>query len=169
MCIKVVKTMKKNPSVEYVSIEEFSNRYNLKPQTILKNYKKIRGIKMSRGELIILSSARYPYNMRNTHLKKREEKMYVLLKATREFYYIDSKMLKISEYSFNTMIKEMLNLGILIENNSGNNDGANAYDTTTLTENFLNLSKRKAIKEMLSIMANTSGTFVGAALSQMNS
>jgi hypothetical protein len=78
-------------------------------------------------------------------------------------------MLKISEYSFNTMIKEMLNLGILIENNSGNNDGANAYDTTTLTENFLNLSKRKAIKEMLSIMANTSGTFVGAALSQMNS
>lgn len=161
--------MKKNKQFsDYISIAEFSKRYGIKTQTVMKNLEKIHGVVLVEDEIKIKNSARYPYNMRRTRTKDRAEKMYIFLRATREFFYIDSKMLNMSSYSFMTMVKEMCSLGLIVDNKSGNKDGANAYDTTAMAENYLKQSKTKAIRALLELTANTSGVFVGAMLSQMN-
>lgn len=145
---------------DYISIEEFAKRYKISPNTIIKKHKDIPGIMISNGQYWAVDSARYPYNPRNSSLKTRDEKMYVLLKATREYRYIDNKILGISKQSFDTMIKELLSTGLIQNNNSGDINGANSYDLTMEGSNIAQLKKTDALIELSRIIGAFVGTFV---------
>lgn len=78
----------------YISIPEFAERNDMSVESIKRNFKKIPGAEIIDDEYWIPESSRYPFNVGNTKLDRRENKQYVLLKATSQFKYIDEKMLK---------------------------------------------------------------------------
>ena len=151
---------------KYVEINTFANRYTLKPITIKKNIYKIKGAWVNDGRIFIPDSARYPYNMRNTRIKTRDEKRYVLLKATSSFHYIDDIMLGMSKTSFNTLVNELVGQKLLIANHSGDKNGVNSYDTSNIADEMLKHSRREAIKELGMYVAQMGGAFTGQILAQ---
>ena len=147
---------------EYISVEEFASRYNLKKDTIIKNIGKIYGTVQIGNNYLIPDTARYPFNVRNNSLKRRADKIYVLMRATSEEKYIDEVMLKISKNSFKVMIDELCEKNLLRNNNNADLNGANAYNTTIEGEKFLNNKKSKIIEYIIELF----GTFTGRALKE---
>ena len=137
----------------YISISEFAERNDMSVESIKRNFNKIPGAEIIDDEYWILESSRYPFNVGNTKLDRRENKQYVLLKATSQFKYIDEKMLKMPKASFETLIKELIKCGLLQKNHSNNPYGANNYDTTAKAEEVLSKRKNKAIEMIEDIMA----------------
>ncbi len=149
----------KMPKEKYISVQAFANRYNLKTDTVKKNINRIAGIKLIDNEYLIPDSSRYPYNIGRNKLATRDEKCYVLLKATSQSRYVDETMLKMSTASFNTLITELVKKGLLQKNSSNNPHGANRYDTTLLADETLKNSKKKAMTEIANILAGAAAVY----------
>lgn len=146
-----------------ISLEVFANRYNKKEETVKRNISKIPGAIKKENIDYFCDSARYPYSLRNNKMKTSADRRYLLLLATSKFEYIDEKMLKMSKCSFNTMIKELIEKGLLVENGSNNKNGANAYDCSSLAEEILQKNRVKAMEELGKVLASIAGTFVNSA------
>ena len=115
-----------------MTFDEFRRMYNVSEGTIRKRARKgeIPGMNCILNEYQIMSGTRYPYNVRGTRIKKYSDRVYIILKATSENYYVDEKMLKISKNQFDLIINELLANGLLIKNNEENPYGSNPYDVT---------------------------------------
>ncbi len=151
--------MAKDKKVNLVDIETFASRYKIKVETVKKNINQIVGAKKDGKDYIIPDSARYPYRIGNTSIKTRDDKRYVLLKATSENKFVDEKLIGLSKASFNTLIQELLNQNLLIENGSEDKNGANAYDTSSLADSLLRNGKRRAMVEIGKAVAEIGGKF----------
>lgn len=147
-----------------IDIDTFATRYNYKSKTVLNNIERIKGAFKKDEKYYIPDSARYPYNLRRTSIKTREEKMYVVLKATSENRYVDDKLVGLSKASFTTLIKELLYHGLLQENKSDDYNGANAYDTTIKADEALAYNKKRAIIEIGKALAEVAGIFTAQLL-----
>ncbi len=145
----------------FIDIKAFAKRYGLSEKTVRKRIDDIKGVITKERETFIIDSSRYPYNMRGNKVKSRDDKIYVLLKATSEFYYIDEEMLRISKTSFDTMVNELYVKGLLIKNGSNDPNGVNSYDVCQSMDELLRKSKYKAIKEISLHLSRMSGEFVG--------
>ena len=144
-----------------MTIEEFAKESNLRIKTIKKNILRIKGITITNGEVIIPEGSRYPYNLGNSKLDTRERKLRALLEATNHYRYIDNEMLRISSDSFSTIINELIQAGLLIENGCSNPYGANRFDVSMAYSDY----SRKELMKVLNSIAELSGAFVGAYVS----
>jgi hypothetical protein len=153
------KQKKKTKTKEYIEPQCFAKRYGYKEETIKKNIDKISGAKKENYEYLIPDSARYPYNVGRTSIKTRDDKRYILLKATSLNFYIDEKMIGMSKASFTALIKELIQYGFLLENGSGDKHGVNAYDTTLYADNILKQRKKQAVLEIAKAIAAVAGTY----------
>ena len=152
---------------KYISFEEFVLNVGLKRETIIKNYKKIPGIKKTDSGFIVLSGTRYPCDLHRYKLKTSGEKKYVLLKTISQYKYISHKELRIEKPQFESMLKELLSAQLIRYNGLTNCYGANAYDCTILGDEILAKKKSVAIKEMLKSIAEVAGIFTGSILSEI--
>lgn len=159
-----------NREIIIVTYEEFINNYRFKEKTIENKAKKgeIPGMQYVSGEYIIEDGTRYPYNIGRNKLKSLSDKVYVFLKATHMFMYIDHTMLKMTSGEFNNMISELLSAGLICRNGIANTHGANGYSCTIICDEFILEKKYRAIKLMVNILANALGTIEGAFVSQLN-
>jgi len=144
-----------------MTIEGFARECDLGVKTIKKNILRIKGVTVTNGEVIIPEGSRYSYNLGNSKLNTRERKLHALLKATNNYRYIDNEMLGISSDSFSTMINELIQAGLLIENGSSNPYGANKYDVSMSYSDY----SRKEIMKKLKDIAKLGGAFVGTYFS----
>ncbi|PID82185.1 MAG: hypothetical protein CSB16_02580 [Clostridiales bacterium] len=149
----------------YISIEEFTNMYNIKASTVKRRKDDIPGLKYENGEFYILEGTRYP-SRDNYKLENAADRRYVLLKAISEYRYIDHVKLKLYKQQFDDMLKELLSAGLIKENKLYNKYGANGYDCTIAGEKVLDLKKDVAIKKIVELVAVGVGKAIGSALSE---
>lgn len=156
---------KKKP--EYIELDDFVNISGVKETTIKKNYKRIPGFQKTEIGFRILSGTRYPFNLRNTNLDDSISKRYTLLKAISKYQYISHKELRVEHKQFEDMLRELLSAGLIKNNNLSNTYGANAYDCTSIGDEFINKTNKSNLIEFLNAATATAGTFTGAVLSQI--
>lgn len=145
---------------EAVSIEEFAKRYKLKINTVKKNFHLIKGAYIKENEYIIFDSCRYPYFKKHLNIKTRDDKKYVILRATYEYKYVDRFTVGMSQSSFKTMVNELKEKGYLIENGSGDTNGLNAYDVSDEVGQIIYEKKHK--KHIIDSLFIRAGMFTGA-------
>ena len=139
----------------------------VKEKTVIRNANKIPGVITGKnGKVAFPNGSRYPYNLRSNKLDTAGKKRLALLDATYHYMFIDHIMLHMTSASFNTMIAELLQVGYLQENDSGNPYGANRYDTTIRYENIRALSRNAQVKEIAYDVASFAGHFCGAFCSE---
>ena len=139
----------------------------VKEKTVIRNANKIPGVITGKnGKVAFPNGSRYPYNLRSNKLDTAGKKRLALLDATYHYMFVDHTMLHMTSTSFNTMIAELLQVGYLQENGSGNPYGANRYDTTIRYENIRALSRNAQVKEIAYDVASFAGHFCGAFCSE---
>lgn len=153
----MANTQKKD--IPLVDVETFASRYGYSEKTIKKNIHRIEGAWKEGQDYCIPDSARYPYRMGHTSIQTREDKRYVVLRATSEYRYVDEKMLGLSKTSFRTIVDELTSQGLLINNNSNDVHGVNMYDTSSKADEMLKGGKKKAMVEIGKAVAEIGGTF----------
>ena len=148
----------------YISIENFANRYEIMPETVLKRHEEIPGLRKNGEVYEVIDSARYPVDKRWLKGKTSGEKRYELLKSISNYRYIDHNLLKVSKASFDLLIKQLRDVHLIEENGSGNIDGANAYDCTSEGDELLKQSKRKVIIFIAELVGRCLGEMTEAIL-----
>lgn len=114
-----------------MTIEELASISRLKEATVRKKIHSVVGVKKPKnGNIIIPYGSRYPYNIRRYNLNDSGKRRVALLDATYRYRYVDHKSLCMSQKSFNSMLEELLNAGLIQRNGSKNPFGANRFDTT---------------------------------------
>ena len=138
---------------QYISVEEFLEKYNIKESTLKRRYHEIPGITKSNEGYLILSGTRYPCNA-NAYRKvdNSAKKRYVLLKAISEYKYISHKELKVEHQQFVDMLKDLLSAGLIQPNHLSNQYGANAYDCSMKGDELLNKNPKRAVSELTEII-----------------
>ena len=112
---------------DYISIEEFSEMYNVKVNTVRKRINEIYGAQKIDNSWYILKGSRYPYK-KNNRIKKN--KIYLtILKAIEERKYIDEKFFKIYKEDFNGLLKCLEDAKYIKRIETLSNYGANNYIT----------------------------------------
>ena len=154
MCIKLIEK-------EYITIQDFANKCDLKENTIIKNIRKIPGAEPIVDGYRFLSGTRYPYNMRSTKLTDSSKRRYILLKAISESRYIDHSMLKMEEHDFIQLLQQLITAGWIEENNGCNCFGANKYNATLLGEEMLLKHKREKSLHAAEMLGAGVGAFYG--------
>ena len=99
-----------------MTVKELSDISGINEKTIIKNYKKIPGMQYLDNKWILPDGSRYPYNLRRNQLKNIEDRVCCLLKATADFKYVDHKMLKMPKEPFDRVLKDLVEYGVLEEN-----------------------------------------------------
>lgn len=150
-----------------IDIDEFVIITNKKEKTIRNNRHKIPGLKYDKGVYIIEKGTRYPCDLHRYKIKDSADRRYVLLKTISEYKYICNKDLKLYQEQFVSLLGELLEAGLISENNMPNHYGANAYDCTPKGDQLLKETKNKAKKEISNIVASAAGIFVGAVISEV--
>lgn len=159
--------MNKKKEIIYIEFDEFVNNSGFKESTIKRNYKQIPGLQKTKNGFRVLSGTRYPYNLGNTKIEDSASKRYVLLKAISNYKYISHKELRVEYHQFETMLREFLSAGLIQKNNLSNTYGANAYDCTPLGDEMILRNNKRAKQELLKLISENAGTFVGAIISQV--
>ena len=150
-----------------MTVSDLAAVSHVKEKAVIRNANRIPGaIAGKKGEAIFPDGSRYPYNLRSNKLDTAGKKRLALLDATYHYMFIDHIMLHMTSASFNTMIAELLQVGYLQENGSGNPYGANRYDTTIRYENIRALSRNAQVKEIAYDVASFAGHFCGAFCSE---
>ena len=152
---------------EHITIEEFANIAGVKESTIKKRKNSIPGLKYENNEFIILSGTRYPCDLHRYKLKNSADRRYTLLKMISEYKYIFHNELRIYHEQFIELLRELLAAGLIKENHLSNHFGANAYDCTEKGEGLLKDKKNETIKQMMGMIASTTGKFVGSIISEV--
>lgn len=143
-----------------MTVEELSNICNVKCETIQRNISSIPGYRYEDGS--IPNGSRWKYNIRNSKLRNTNDRRYHLLKATDEYKFIDHNMLRMSRDSFNTMIDELVQYGLLTENGTDNYFGANRYDTTMEYSRIKSDRKKSMIQNIAMFIGTAAGSYTSA-------
>lgn len=152
---------------DYISIEEFVKMAGVQEATIRKRKSDIPGLKYEDGKYTILSGTRYPCDLHRYKLKNSADRRYVLLKMISEYKYISHVELRLYEKQFNDLLRELLQAGLIKENDLKNHFGANAYDCTERGDFLLKSKKHDAIKQIEDIVVSTVGKFIGKIVSEV--
>ena len=152
---------------EHITIEEFVNIAGVKESTIKKRKNSIPGLKYENDKFIILSGTRYPCDLHRDKLKNSDDRRYALLKMISEYKYISHNELRIYPEQFVELLRELLAAGLIKENHLSNHFGANAYDCTEKGDRLLNNKKNEIVKQMINMVASTTGKFVGSIISEV--
>lgn len=154
----------------YISLEEFVkqciiNGIKTSAETIKRRYKEIPGIEKE-SDYRVLKGTRYPVE-KKFKIKNEKDRRYHFLKAFYCRRYIDAEILGIYQNEFELLIKEMLEVGYIAENDSFNTYGSNKYTITQLGINVMDLGKTKAVVEIGKAIAEITGTFTGTVISKV--
>lgn len=144
-----------------MTVKELSDISGINEKTIIKNYEKIPGMQYLDNKWILPDGSRYPYNLRRNQLKNMEDRVCCLLKATADFKYVDHKMLKMPKEPFDRVLKDLVEYGVLEENENDNMYGANHYD---ITLKYIEIKHNKKRQNVL-LIAEFIGSFCGTAYS----
>lgn len=150
-----------------VSIEEFERIAGVKEATIRKNHDKIPGLTYRDGTYEILSGTRYLCDFSKYKMDDSEQKRYALLKVISRNKYVSNKDLNLYQEQFVTMLRELLDAGLIQPNGVENHYGANAYDCTMRGEEILRKHRKKCVEELVSLVAGAAGTFTGKVISEV--
>lgn len=153
-------------NVNTISIEEFLEIAGVKLETVKKHKDEIPGLLYSDGYIRIIEGTRYPCFYKDK-IENFADRRYLLLRAISENKYIDHQKLRVYPAQFKDLLKDLLDADLIRENHMANHYGANAYDSTPKGDELLHLTKRKAIKEIAILVAEFSGHFTGAVLSEV--
>ncbi len=129
---------------DYVSIDTFAKRYGLKSNTVKKNIDKVVGAYYKDGVYYIPDSCRYPYNLKNIKFKSRNDRKYVILRATSENKFVDNNTVGVSKKSFDLMIGELIRDQLLQYNGTNDKNGANSYDVTDYADRVIKEKNNKS-------------------------
>lgn len=146
-----------------MTLKQLADHFSVTERTIRKRLLDIKGIVISNGDITVPVGTRYPYNLRRSNIKSRDGKRRALLEATDTDKFIDHEMLKMDKISFESMLKELVEEGLLIQRNSDNSFGANMYDTSMYYPDF----KREQSLIKKKDKAVVAGSFVGATVNQI--
>ena len=150
-----------------MTISEIAAVSHVKEKTVIRNTNKIAGaFTDDNGIAVFPSGSRYPFNLRGNKLDTAGKRRLALLDATYRYQYVDHKMLLMTKESFSTMVSELLRVGYLQENGSGNPYGVNQYDTTIRYEQIRELPRSTQMKRIADDLASIAGHFVGAVISE---
>ena len=147
-----------------ISIEKFADNNNVSVDVVIKNFGLIQGAYKENGVYMIPESSRYPYFLHNDKIETREDKVLVILRAINKYKYVDEDTVKLPKYSFDIIVKELLENGYLVVNGCDNPYGLNRYDPTNRTTEILKRRREQAIKEIANIAGTTVGTAIGAGV-----
>lgn len=151
-----------------ISIDEFLTIAGVKLSTVKRKSKEIPGLIYENGEFDILKGTRYPGDFHRYKLRNSAERRYVLLKAISEYKYIDHSKLRVYQEQFESLLKELLAAGLIVENGLPNHFGANAYDCTKKGDEILKMDKKtERIRQISELVSSTAGHFMGAVLSEV--
>ena len=151
-----------------ISINEFLNVAGVKLNTVKKNSGRIPGLKYENSEFDILKGTRYPGDFHRYKLTNSADRRYVLLKAISEYKYIDGSALRIYQEQFVSLLKELLDAGLISENGLPNHYGANAYDCTEAGDEVLRLAKKtESVNTITEMVSSAAGHFIGAIISEV--
>ncbi len=153
--------------IDKISIEEFITIANVKEATIKRNRHKIPGLTYEKGKFDILKGTRYPGDYHRYKLRNSADRRYVLLKAISEYKYIDYLMLKVYHEQFKSLLRELLEAGLIKENHLYNNYGANAYDCTSKGDEVLTQKKERAVTEITKMVVAAAGQVIVAVISEI--
>ena len=142
-----------------MTIDDLAKYSSVSQSTIKRKYRTIPGILKEETGFIIPDGTRYPFDVHRYGFKDMGTRYAALLDATSKNRYIDNEVLCIDEYSFRSMISDLLKVGYLCENGTGNMLGANRFNTTFKYEQ---IKKERANKRTQTIINNLSQ--IGAAL-----
>lgn len=148
-----------------MTISELAAVSHVKEKTVIRNTNKIAGVLTDDNGIVVFPcGSRYPFNLRGNKLDTAGKRRLALLDATYRYQYIDHDMLHMTMESFSTMVNELLRVGYLQENGSGNPYGVNKYDTTIRYEQLRELPKSTQAKRIADDLASIAGHFVGAVI-----
>ena len=149
-----------------MTIEQLAKNGKVSTKQVKKRWRDIGGVTKIGGALNIPEGTRYPMRkMRN--IDTHEEKLYALLKAIDTYRYIDEVMLRIPKTSFDILIHELIDAGWIQDNGSGNEFGANRYDSTRLGSKVAREKKKAALKEIVAIISGAAGHLAGGVISEL--
>lgn len=134
-------------------IEDLAKHARVKPDTIKRRLDEILGWTKSDDEIRFIKGTRYPYEKNKVSLKDAYDRYYAVLKATSRNRFIDHHYLNISQESFDVLINELVRINYLIENNTHNPYGANAYDLSFEAANVVKKAKYLVLKEIASLLS----------------
>lgn len=149
-----------------MNIEKLAENGNVSTKQVLRRWREIGGVTKKGGDLYIPDGTRYPIR-KPQKIDTHEEKMYVLLKAIDNERYINEDMLNTSKDSFDTMLRELLDLKWIRYNGSSNEFGANKYDSTLLGSRIAREKRSAALKEIINSISGALGHFVGGVISEL--
>lgn len=136
-----------------MNIKDFARLSGVKESTIRARINDIKGHYYEDGEILFTEGSRYPFANR-LKVKDSKDRYYAVLLATSRNKYIDEKRLNISRKSFNVIIDELIKAGLLVDNGTNNEYGANAYDLSfnCVQEIDFSKSKKQVIIEISKIL-----------------
>lgn len=155
---------------QYITFSEFVNHSGRKENTVKKKIGSgngIPGIEKRDNTYFVLSGTRYPCDLHRYKLKNSSERRYVLLKTISEYKYISHLDLRIEYRQFQEMLSDLLAAKLIKPNHLFNNYGANAYDCTYKGDNLIKMKTIEAKEELIKLVAETTGTFVGSVISKI--
>ena len=153
------------PREGYISIEEFIKIAGVKEGTIKRNKYKIPGLSYEDDEYLIIEGTRYPFKVGLNKMENTNDRRYLLLRAISENKYIDHKILRIYHQQFLTFLAELLEAGLIRENNMQNHYGANYYDCTEKGDRLLIAEDKNKIKlEIANEVAKVAATLIGTTI-----
>ena len=147
--------------MEYITLEEFARHYNLKPATIKKNIERIPGVEYVDRKYRVLEGTRYFYVSRS-EIKTQSDQIFVILKALDNRRFVDEEILNCTKNEFNNLLNQLQKEGLIEENSSQNQYGANGYSLTLKGIEYSKMEKRQFMKYITEI----AGTFLGAVINQ---
>ena len=92
----------------------------------------------------------------------------MLLKATSENYYVDADSLRMPVASFNCLIRELTECGLLQTNGAIDENGVNAYDITLKAGEMMKNRRKKKVLEGIKALIECIGAGAGAFFNQMD-
>ncbi len=153
--------------IHYIPFQDFVLNSGVKESTVKRRANDIPGLSKNGSGFTVISGTRYPFNIGNHNIKDSGGKRYTLLKAISLYGYISHRELRIEPAQFQAMLGDLIAAGLIRENGLCNTYGANAYDCTPKGDELIRRTDRSAKLEILNMIAEATGTFTGAVISQV--
>lgn len=149
-----------------MTIEQLAKNGKVSVKQVKKRWRDIGGVTKTGDVLNIPEGTRYPMRKMRS-IDTHEEKLYALLKAIDTYRYIDEDMLGIPKNSFNILIHELIHAGWIQDNGSGNEFGANKYDSTRLGSRIAHERKKAALEDIITTISGAAGHLAGGVISEL--
>ena len=147
-----------------MTIQDLAKNSGVKEKTIITRLGELPGVTKDGDEFVIPDGSRWFFDLHRYKLGDRQKRMDALLAATSRFRYVDAKMLNMPQNSFDTMLNELTDAGLLQPNGSDNPYGANRYDTTMKYDQIKDKESKERIRSITEIVSSVVGKIVGEAV-----